>query len=188
MAQKKDTNRLLKRYKDEVVPAVMKEEGYHSPMQVPRLTKVVVSMGVGEAIKTKSLLDALCTDLSVITGQKPIKTKAKKSIAGFKVRAGMEIGAKVTLRKERMYEFVDRFIAVTLPRVKDFRGVSSSSFDGFGNYSLGLEEQIVFPEINYDKISQIAGMNIAFVTTAKTNEMGYKLLQKMGMPFAKKRA
>ena len=163
----------------------MDEFAYDSPMQIPRIEKVIVSMGVGEAIQNKKLLDSAITELGQITGQRAVKTKARKSIAGFKIRAGQEIGAKVTLRGTRMYEFLDRFLNVALPRVKDFRGVNPNAFDGHGNYSLGLTEQIIFPEIDYDKIEQISGMNVAIVTTANTDQEARSLLAKMGMPFRK---
>jgi large subunit ribosomal protein L5 len=154
-------------------------------MQVPKLEKIVVSMGVGEAIQNKKLLDSSVQELSQITGQKAIKTKARKSIASFKVRTGMEIGAKVTLRGSRMYEFIDRLMNVALPRVKDFRGLSPNAFDGHGNYSLGIDEQIIFPEIDYDRIERIAGLNVAIVTTARTDAEARSLLTKFGMPFRK---
>jgi len=175
--------RLKDKYKNEVVPAMMQKFGYKNPMQVPRLEKVVVNMGLGEAIQNSKIIDAAVNDLMTITGQRPVVTKAKRSIAAFKLRAGMSIGAKVTLRGERMYEFVDKLINVALPRVRDFRGISPKSFDGRGNYSLGVREQLIFPEIEYDKIDKVRGMDIIFVTTAKTDEEARELLKLMGMPF-----
>ena len=176
---------LKKKYRDVVAPEVMKEFGYTSTMQIPRIAKVIVSMGVGEAKENKKLLDAAVEDLAQITGQHAIKTKAKKSIATFKIRQGQEIGAKVTLRGNYMWEFLDRLMNVALPRVKDFRGVNANAFDGHGNYSLGLTEQIIFPEIDFDKIEKIMGLNIAIVTTAKTDKETKSLLAKLGMPFRK---
>jgi large subunit ribosomal protein L5 len=175
--------RLKKRYQETIVKELLEQYSYKSVMQVPKLEKIVVSMGLGEAIQNKKLLDSSIAELGQITGQKAIKTKARKSIATFKVRAGMEIGAKVTLRGSRMYEFIDRLMNVALPRVKDFRGMSSNAFDGNGNYALGIDEQIIFPEIDYDKIERIAGLNIAIVTTAKTDGEARSLLTKFGMPF-----
>jgi large subunit ribosomal protein L5 len=175
--------RLKDKYRNDVVPAMLKKFGYKNIMQVPRLEKVVVSMGVGEAIQNSKAIDFAVNDLMTITGQKPVTTKAKKSIAAFKLRAGMTIGAKVTLRGERMYEFVDKFFNIALPRVRDFRGISPKSFDGRGNYSIGIREQLIFPEIEYDKIDKIRGMDIIFVTTAKTDEEARELLGLMGMPF-----
>ena len=179
--------RLKKVYKDTIVPALIKEFSYTTPMQVPAVKKVVVSMGVGEALTNKKLLDAAVVDLTQITGQKAVKTKAKKSIANFKLREGNEIGAMVTLRGAKMYEFLDRFINIALPRVKDFRGVNPKGFDGRGNYSLGVTEQIIFPEIDFDKIEKIAGLNINVVTTAKTDKEARALLLKFGMPLENKR-
>lgn len=176
---------LKSRYETEVREEMSKEFGYSSPMQIPRLEKVVVSMGVGEATQNKNLLDSAVEELTQITGQRAVKTIARKSISNFKVRAGQEIGAKVTLRGTRMYEFVDRLFNVALPRVKDFRGVNPKAFDGHGNYSLGVTEQIIFPEIDYDDIDRISGLNIAFVTTAQTDEEARSLLRKLGMPFEK---
>ncbi|MCF8011763.1 MAG: 50S ribosomal protein L5 [Clostridiales bacterium] len=175
--------RMKEKYKDEIVKGLMDKFTYKNIMEVPKLEKVVVNMGVGEAINNSKALDAAVNDLTMITGQKPVITKAKKSIAGFKVRQGMNIGCKVTMRGQRMYEFVDRVISVALPRVRDFRGVSSKSFDGHGNYSLGVKEQLIFPEIDYDDIDKVRGMDIVFVTTAKTDEEARELLRLMGMPF-----
>ena len=177
--------RLKKVYREQVAPDMIKEFNYKTPMQAPRLEKIVVSMGVGEALQNKKLLDAAIVDLTTITGQKAVKTKARKSIANFKIRAGQEIGAKVTLRGTMMYEFLDRLVNVALPRVKDFRGVNQNAFDGHGNYSLGLTEQIIFPEIDFDKIERVAGLNVAIVTTAKTDAEAKAFLAKFGMPFRK---
>ena len=177
--------RLKKVYKDTIAPELFKELGYKSVMQIPAIKKIVVSMGVGEALANKKLLDAAVTDIEAITGQKAVKTKAKKSIANFKLREGNEIGVMVTLRGDRMYEFLDRLINVSLPRVKDFRGVNPNAFDGHGNYSLGITEQIIFPEIDFDKIEKVSGLNVAVVTTAKTDAEGRELLAKFGMPFRK---
>ena len=173
------------KYRETIVPALFKELGYTSPMQVPTLEKIVVSVGVGEAIVNKKLLDSAVKELEQITGQHVLKTKARKSIANFKVREGQEIGAMVTLRGDNMWIFVERLISIALPRVKDFRGVKPNAFDGHGNYSLGITEQIIFPEIDFDKIERVSGLNIAIVTTAKTDEEGFALLQKLGMPFSK---
>ena len=177
--------RLKKVYNDTIAPELFKELGYKSVMEVPAIKKIVVSMGVGEALANKKLLDAAVTDLTAITGQKAVKTKAKKSIANFKLRAGNEVGVMVTLRGARMYEFLDRLINVALPRVKDFRGIKATGFDGHGNYSLGLTEQIIFPEIDFDKIERVAGLNINVVTSAKTDSDARALLTKFGMPFRK---
>ncbi|WP_339060626.1 50S ribosomal protein L5 [Tepidibacillus marianensis] len=177
--------RLQERYKNEIIPALMKKYNYKSVMQVPRVEKVVINMGVGEAVQNSKVLDSAVADLEKITGQKPVITKAKKSIAGFKLREGMPIGVKVTLRGERMYYFVDKLFNISLPRVRDFRGVSNKAFDGRGNYTLGLKEQLVFPEIEYDQVDKIRGMDIVFVTTANTDEEGHELLSQLGMPFAK---
>ena len=177
--------RLKKVYKDTIAPELFKELGYKSVMQIPEIKKIVVSMGVGEALSNKKLLDAAVTDLTTITGQKAVKTKAKKSIANFKLREGNEVGVMVTLRGARMYEFLDRLINVALPRVKDFRGIKATGFDGHGNYSLGITEQIIFPEIDFDKIEKISGMNINIVTSAKTDSDARALLTKFGMPFRK---
>ncbi|MDR2211789.1 MAG: 50S ribosomal protein L5 [Spirochaetaceae bacterium] len=177
--------RLKKIYREQIAPALFKELNYTSPMQIPRLEKIVVSMGVGEALQNKKLLDAAIEDLTQITGQRAVKTKARKSIANFKIRTGQEIGAKVTLRGAMMYEFLDRLVNVALPRVKDFRGVSQNAFDGHGNYSLGITEQIIFPEIDYDKIEKVAGLNIVIVTNARTDAEAKAFLAKFGMPFRK---
>jgi large subunit ribosomal protein L5 len=177
--------RLLERYKSEVVPSLMKEFGLKNPMEVPRLQKIVVNMGLGEAVQNAKLLDSAVEELARITGQKPVITRAKKSIASFKLREGAAIGAMVTLRRERMWELTDRLITLGLPRVRDFRGVSPKAFDGRGNYTLGVREQIIFPEINYDKVDKIKGMNITFVTSAVTDEHGRALLRGLGMPFRK---
>ena len=177
--------RLKKVYTEQIMPELKKEFNYSSVMQIPRLKKVVVSMGVGVALTNRKLLDAAVTDLETITGQKAVKTKAKKSIANFKLREGNEIGAMVTLRGARMYEFLDRFINVALPRVKDFRGVNPNGFDGRGNYSVGITEQIIFPEIDFDKIERISGLNVSVVTSAETDQEARSLLAKFGMPFRK---
>ena len=182
---KKYIPRLKKTYREQIAPELIKEFGYTTPMQTPRLEKIVVSMGVGEALQNKKLLDAAIDDLTLITGQKAVKTKARKSIANFKIREGQEIGAKVTLRGTMMYEFLDRLVNVALPRVKDFRGVNQNAFDGHGNYSMGLTEQIIFPEIDYDKIERVAGLNVAIVTTARTDAEAKAFLAKFGMPFRK---
>jgi len=184
-AAKNSEPRLKKIYREQIAPELIKEFNYKTPMQVPRLDKIVVSMGVGEALQNKKLLDAAIDDLTLITGQKAVKTKAKKSIANFKIRAGQEIGAKVTLRGAMMYEFLDRLVNVALPRVKDFRGVNQNAFDGHGNYSMGLSEQIIFPEIDFDKIERVAGLNVAIVTTARTDAEAKAFLAKFGMPFRK---
>ncbi|HXV25472.1 MAG TPA: 50S ribosomal protein L5 [Alphaproteobacteria bacterium] len=176
-------SRLRERYEKEIKPTLMKEFGYDNPLQAPRLDKIVVNMGVGEAVQDQKRVDAAVQELSLITGQKPVVTRAKKSIATFKLREDMPIGAKVTLRRERMYEFLDRLITVALPRVRDFRGVSANSFDGRGNYSLGLKEQIVFPEIDYDKVDQVRGMDVVIVTTARTDDEARALLRGFDMPF-----
>ena len=176
---------LKKKYAEEAVPGLMKAFGYKNAMQVPRLEKIVVNMGLGEATQNAKILEAALQDLATITGQKPVQTRAKKSIATFKLREGMPIGAMVTLRKDRMWEFADRLINLALPRVRDFKGVSSKAFDGRGNYTLGIREQIIFPEIDYDKTDRIKGMNISFVTTAQTDEHGRELLRLLGMPFRK---
>ena len=177
--------RLKKIYKEKIAPELFKELGYKTVMQVPKLKMIVVSMGVGEAIQNKKLLDAAISDITLITGQKAVKTKSRKSIANFKVREGQEIGAKVTLRGAMMYEFLDRLVNVALPRVKDFRGINQNAFDGHGNYSMGITEQIIFPEIDFDKIERISGLNIAIVTTAKTDAEARAFLAKFGMPFRK---
>jgi len=170
-------------YTKEVVPALQKQFNYKNIMEVPRLDKIVINMGLGEAIQNIKILDSALEEIAAITGQRPVITKARRSIAQFKLRAGMPIGCMVTLRKERMYEFLNRFINIALPRVRDFRGLPPHAFDGRGNYSLGLKEQIIFPEINYDKIDKIKGMNIVIATTAKTDEEGRELLRLLGMPF-----
>jgi large subunit ribosomal protein L5 len=176
-------SRLREHYEKTVKPTLMKEFGYDNPLQAPRLEKIVVNMGVGEAVQDQKRVEAAVQDLSLITGQKPVVTRAKKSIATFKLRQGMAIGVKVTLRKERMYEFLDRLITVALPRVRDFRGVSPKSFDGRGNYTLGLKEQIVFPESDYDKVDQVRGMAVVRVTTAKSDDESRALLRGFDMPF-----
>ena len=178
-------NRLQEKYKNEVVPQLMKEFNYSSIMQVPKIDKVVVNIGVGDAIQNAKLLDEAVEELAAITGQAPVITKAKKSIANFKLREGMSIGCKVTLRRETMYEFLDKLFNVSLPRVRDFRGVSDTAFDGRGNYTLGVREQIIFPEIDFDKVNRTRGMDVVIVTTANTNEEAKSLLTKMGMPFKK---
>ncbi len=170
-------------YQEKAVPALMKRFNYRNSMEVPKLEKIVINMGLGEAIQNIKILDSAVQEISDITGQKPVITKAKKSIAQFKLRTGMPIGCMVTLRKERMYEFFNRLVNVTLPRVRDFKGLSGKSFDGRGNYALGIREQLIFPEIQYDKIDKIKGMNIVIVTTAKTDEEGKELLKLLGMPF-----
>jgi len=177
--------RLKTIYKERIAPELLKEFKYKSSMQIPKLDKIVVSMGVGEAIQNKKLLDAAVDTLTQITGQKAVKTKAKKSIANFKIRAGQEIGAKVTLRGNVMYEFFDRLVNVALPRVKDFHGINQNAFDGHGNYSLGIQEQIIFPEIDFDKIEKVAGLNIVIATTAETDAEAKTFLSKFGMPFRK---
>ena len=176
--------RLKEKYKQEVAPAMMQKFSYDNIMEVPELEKVIINIGMGEAVQNPKVLDSAVADLKAITGQKPVITKAKKSIAAFKLRAGMPIGAKVTLRSSKMYEFVDKLVNVVLPRVRDFRGISPKSFDGRGNYTMGLKEQIIFPEIEYDKVDTIRGMDIVFVTSAKTDEEAKELLGLMGMPFA----
>lgn len=175
--------RLKDYYKSEVVPAMMKQFGYTSTMQVPRLEKIIVNMGLGEAIQNIKILESASAEIGALTGQKAVITKARKSIATFKLRQGMPIGAMVTLRKERMYEFYDRLVNVALPRIRDFRGISPSSFDGRGNFAMGIKEQFIFPEIDYDKIDKVKGMNVVIVTTARTDEEARHLLKLMGMPF-----
>ncbi|MDQ0418197.1 large subunit ribosomal protein L5 [Thermoactinomyces sp. DSM 45891] len=177
--------RLKELYLNEVAPSLQKKFGYKSVMQLPKVEKVVINMGVGEAVQNSKVLDNAVEDLTLIAGQKPVITKAKKSIAGFKLREGMPIGVKVTLRGERMYHFLDRLVNVALPRVRDFRGVSAKSFDGRGNYTLGLKEQLIFPEISYDKVDKVRGMDVVIVTTAKSDEEARELLTAMGMPFRK---
>jgi large subunit ribosomal protein L5 len=178
-------NRLIEKYKKTVVPALMKEFNYSSVMQAPRLEKIVINMGVGDAITNAKALEDAVAELTVITGQKPVITKAKKSIANFKLREGMEIGCKVTLRGEKMYDFVDKLFNIALPRVRDFRGVNANAFDGRGNYTLGIKEQLIFPEVNFDKVNRVRGMDVVIVTTATTNAEGKALLAGLGMPFAK---
>jgi large subunit ribosomal protein L5 len=175
--------RFRERYKQEIIPALMKRFGYTNVMQVPRLKTIVLNMGLGEAVANPKLIDAAVSEVTAITGQKPVVTRAKKSIATFKLREGMPIGVKVTLRRERMWEFLDRLVTLALPRVRDFRGISPKGFDGAGNYTLGLKEQIVFPEIDFDRVEKIKGMNITFVTTAGTDEEAKELLGSLGMPF-----
>ena len=177
--------RLRDIYKSDVAPALMKKFNYKSPMQIPKIDKIIVNVGCGEAKENSKALDFVCSDLAQITGQKPVITKAKKSVANFKLREGMPIGAKVTLRADRMYEFLDRLFNVALPRVRDFRGINANAFDGRGNYSLGLKEQLIFPEINFDKIDKIRGMNVVICTTATTDEEAKTLLELMGAPFAR---
>ncbi len=178
-------SRLHDKYTAEIAPALMQKFGYKSPMQIPKLDKVVVNIGLGEAKDNAKVIEAACNDLALITGQKPIVTKARKSVANFKIREGMSIGCKVTLRAEKMYEFVDKLFNVALPRVRDFRGINPNGFDGRGNYALGLKEQLIFPEIDYDKIDKIRGMDINFVTTAATDEEAKEMLTLMGAPFAR---
>lgn len=178
-------NELKQIYLEKVVPAMMEKFNYKSVMQVPKLEKIVINMGVGDAVGNAKLLDNAVEELALISGQKPVITRAKKSIAGFRLREGMPIGCKVTLRGDRMYDFLDKLISVSLPRVRDFRGVSKNAFDGRGNYTLGIKEQLIFPEIDYDKVSKVRGMDIVIVTTAKTDEEGRELLTQFGMPFQK---
>lgn len=176
-------DRLQAKYINEVVPALTEKFGYKNVMELPKIAKIIINMGVGEAVGNPKALDAAVNDLTIIAGQKPILTRAKKSLAAWKLRQGMPIGAKVTLRGVRMYQFLDKFMNVALPRVRDFRGISANSFDGRGNYAIGLKEQLIFPEIEYDKIDKLRGMNIVVVTTAKTDEEARELLKLMGMPF-----
>ena len=178
-------NRLKAKYNDEIIPSLREKFNYNNIMEVPMLDKIVVNIGVGDATTNSKLLEAAMNDLEIITGQKPVKTTAKKSIAGFKLREGQPIGCKVTLRGENMYNFLDKLISITLPRVRDFRGISTKSFDGRGNYTLGLTEQLIFSEIEYDNVVKVRGMDIVFVTTAKTNEEALELLKGFGMPFKK---
>ena len=178
-------NRLKERYENEISKSLMTKFNYSSVMEVPAMEKIVINIGVGDAVSNSKLLDEAVEELTLIAGQKPVITKAKKSIAGFKLREGMPIGCKVTLRGERMYEFLDKLVNISLPRVRDFRGVSNNSFDGRGNYTLGVKEQLIFPEINFDKVNKLRGMDIVFVTTAKTDEEGHELLAQLGMPFKK---
>lgn len=177
--------RLKEKFVKEVTPKLMKENGYSSIMEVPRITKITINVGVGEATQNAKMLEAAVGDLQAITGQKPLVTKAKKSISNFKLRKGVNIGCAVTLRRERMYEFFDRLVNIAMPRIRDFRGVSPKSFDGRGNYNLGLKEQLIFPEIDYDKIDKVRGMTISITTTAKTDDEARQLLAEMGMPFRK---
>ena len=178
-------NRLREKFSKEITPALVSKFNYKSVMQVPKVEKIVVNMGIGDAVQNAKSLDVAVEELSTITGQKPIITRAKKSIAGFRLREGMPIGAKVTLRGERMYEFLDKLVSVSLPRVRDFRGISKKSFDGRGNYTLGVREQLIFPEIDYDKVSKVRGMDIVIVKTANTDEEARELLTQIGMPFQK---
>lgn len=178
-------NRLEKQYKEEIVPALMEKFNYSSVMEVPKIDKIVINMGVGEATQNAKALDDAVEELTVIAGQRPVVTKAKKSIAGFKLREGNPIGTKVTIRGERLYDFLDKLISVSLPRVRDFRGVSNKSFDGRGNYTLGVREQLIFPEVEYDKVNKVRGMDIVIVTTASTDEESHELLEQLGMPFKK---
>lgn len=175
--------RLRTKYKDEIVPLLMKDFGFKNVMQVPKLDRIVVNMGLGEAVQNAKLIESAVEELSAITGRKPVVTRAKKSIAGFKLREGMPIGVMVTLRGVQMYDFLDRLISIALPRTRDFKGISPKAFDGRGNYTLGIREQIVFPEVNYDRIDSIKGMNVTLVTTAETDEQGRALLKSLGMPF-----
>ncbi|KIY21899.1 MULTISPECIES: 50S ribosomal protein L5 [Mesobacillus] len=178
-------NRLKEKFNNEITPALMSKFNYKSIMEVPRLEKIVINMGVGDAVANAKALDVAVEELATITGQKPVVTRAKKSIAGFRLREGMPIGAKVTLRGVRMYEFIDKLISVSLPRVRDFRGISKKSFDGRGNYTLGVKEQLIFPEIDYDKVNKVRGMDIVIVTTANSDEEARELLTQFGMPFQK---
>ena len=178
-------NRLKEKYLNEVVPSLMKKHNYKSVMEAPKLDKIVINMGVGDATQNSKLLDAAVADLAKISGQRPVITKARKSIAGFKVREGQSIGCKVTLRGEAMYNFMDKLISISLPQVRDFRGVSPKAFDGRGNYTMGIKEQLIFSEIDYDEIVKVRGMDIVFVTTAKTNEEAFDLLSELGVPFRK---
>ncbi|MFV0555569.1 MAG: 50S ribosomal protein L5 [Lactovum sp.] len=179
------TNRLKEKYKNEVVPALTEKFGYTTIMAVPKVDKIVLNMGVGDAVSNSKVLDKAVEELALISGQKPLITKAKKSIAAFRLREGMPIGAKVTLRGERMYEFLDKLVSVSLPRVRDFHGVSNKAFDGRGNYTLGVKEQLIFPEITYDNVDKVRGLDVVIVTTANTDAESHELLAQMGMPFAK---
>jgi large subunit ribosomal protein L5 len=183
MAENGYTPRLKVRYRQELLPKLQEQLGLGNPMQVPRPEKVVVNMGIGDSLKDGRMLEAAVEDLTIVTGQKPIVTKARKSIAGFKLRQGMPIGAKVTLRGDRMWEFIDRLIAIAIPRIRDFRGLDPNAFDGHGNFTLGLTEQLIFPEIDYDKVAKVRGMDITVVTTARDDEQGRALLAAMGFPF-----
>ena len=178
-------NRLREKYNNEIIPNLQKKFGYKTVMQVPKLDKIVINIGAGDASHNSKLLDAACNDLLNITGQKPVITKARKSIAGFKLREGQSIGCKVTLRGENMYNFLDKLISISLPRVRDFRGLSKKAFDGRGNYTIGIKEQLIFPEIEFDDVVKVRGMDIVLVTTAKTNEESYALLEELGIPFRK---
>jgi len=178
-------NELKQIYQEKIVPSMMEKFNYKSVMQVPKVEKVIINMGVGDAVQNSKLLDNAIEELTLIAGQKPVVTRAKKSIAGFRLREGMPIGAKVTLRGERMYEFLQKLIRVALPRVRDFRGVSNKAFDGRGNYTLGVKEQLIFPEIDYDKVNKVRGMDIVIVTTSDTDEEAHELLSQLGMPFQK---
>lgn len=186
VAEEKVTPRLFEKYKSEIAPALMKQFSYKSVMEVPKLQKIVVNMGLGAAVQDSKVLDEAIKDLETITGQKSSVRKAKKAISNFKLREGMKIGAMVTLRRERMYEFLDRLVTIVMPRIRDFRGVSDKSFDGRGNYTLGVKEQIIFPEINIDKVSKVLGMDITFVTSSKTDNEAYELLKAFKFPFKKK--
>jgi large subunit ribosomal protein L5 len=176
-------NRLLEKYRNEITPALMEKFNYSSIMESPRISKIVINIGAGDAVANPKVLDDAVNELTLITGQKPLVTRAKKSIATFKLREGMPIGCKVTLRGDRMYDFFDKLVGVALPRVRDFRGINPKGFDGRGNYTLGIKEQLIFPEINYDKVSKIRGMDIVIVTTAKTDQEAFELLKQFGMPF-----
>ena len=178
-------SRLQEKYMKEVAPALMEKFGYKNVMEIPKLDKIVINMGIGDARENPKGLEKAVEEMEIISGQKPVITRAKKSIAGFKLREGAPIGCKVTLRGERMYEFLDKLVNISLPRVRDFRGVSNNSFDGRGNYTLGIKEQLIFPEINFDKVNKLRGMDIVFVTTAKSDEEGRELLAQLGMPFKK---
>ncbi|MFA6647484.1 MAG: 50S ribosomal protein L5 [Candidatus Izemoplasmatales bacterium] len=176
-------NRLVEKYRNEIIPALMEKFNYSSIMESPKISKIVINIGVGDAVANPKVLDDAVNELTLITGQKPLVTRAKKSIATFKLREGMPIGCKVTLRGDRMYDFFDKLITIALPRVRDFRGINPKGFDGRGNYTLGVKEQLIFPEINYDKVSKIRGMDIVIVTTAKTDQEAFELLKSFGMPF-----
>ncbi len=178
-------SRLKEKFQKEITPALVSKFEYSSVMQVPKVDKIVINMGLGDGVQNSKALDAAVEELTLISGQKPVVTKAKKSIAGFRLREGMPIGAKVTLRGERMYDFLDKLVSVSLPRVRDFRGVSNRAFDGRGNYTLGIREQLIFPEIDYDKVNKVRGMDIVIVTTAETDEEAHELLKQIGMPFQK---
>ena len=185
-SKKNNSPRLWKRYREEIVPHLMSKFDYKNPMQVPKIDKICLNVGVGDATEDAKFLEGAVQDLALISGQKPITTKAKKSISNFKLRQGMPVGCRVTLRRERMYEFLDRLVNVAIPRVRDFRGVDENGFDGRGNYTLGVREQIIFPEINYDKVVKIRGFNITIVTSTSTDEEGYELLKAFGMPFRRR--